>query len=95
MVARKAEQRDRPVLGMCVVGGWGGGCRTTSFGIAGRCPDGDFCRRNWIADFGLRYGVGVRELNCFVRDQLIQEQALVPCVGSAPRCAGIFLKTVT
>ena len=21
--------------------------------------DGDFCRRNWIADFGLRYGVGV------------------------------------
>ena len=23
MVARKAEQHDRPVLGMCVVGGWG------------------------------------------------------------------------
>jgi hypothetical protein len=29
------------------------GCRATSFGTVGRCPDGDFCRRNWITDLGL------------------------------------------
>lgn len=83
-------------IGLCWKYAWlADGCRTTSFGIAGRCPDEDFCRKNWIADSGLRYGVVVRELNCFVRGQFIQEQALVPRVGSAPRCARIFLRTVT